>query len=445
MSTHRVHVPPRAGLRQGAAGVASLTVVMMLFLVLAMVVAYTGRNLVFEQRTAVNQLRSTQAIETAQAGLEWAIAMLNGGRINATCQASALPADTSFRQRYLNIDTGTGRVTRRVQPTSGSELWPSCVLGDTGWTCSCPSDAAPALTAPGATEVRPAFRVRFVNEPNNVRGLVAIQVNGCTRLDDACLNFPSTSVTSEGRSTISALVALKSAAVTPPVAAVTTRLAAAGDLRAVNTNAEVGAVTVQSGLLVTIDDSRLQSAPGTPGERSKIENDPSLADASLPANPFAIGDRMFASVFGMWPQTYRDQPAAVALSCGLAGCSSAVLRAAVANNPGRPIWASGNVVIDDALDIGTATEPFVLIIEGGTLNFAASGRLYALVYGSRAAAAPGTPWSVSGGGRIVGALMSEHALLGAGDPVVSYDRSVMTLLRLTHGSFVLVPGSWKDF
>ena len=80
-------------------GAASLIVVMILFFILSLVAAYTNRSLIFEQRTASNQYRSTQALEAAEAGVEWALAMLNSGRITATCAPSVTVADPSFRQR----------------------------------------------------------------------------------------------------------------------------------------------------------------------------------------------------------------------------------------------------------------------------------------------------------------------------------------------------------
>jgi hypothetical protein len=55
--------------------VATLTVVMVLFFVVSLVAAYAGRTSIFEQRTSANQYRSTQALEAAEAGLEWAVVL----------------------------------------------------------------------------------------------------------------------------------------------------------------------------------------------------------------------------------------------------------------------------------------------------------------------------------------------------------------------------------
>ena len=46
-----------------------LLVVVVLFFILALVTAYAGRNLIFEQRTSVNNMRATQAFEAAEASM----------------------------------------------------------------------------------------------------------------------------------------------------------------------------------------------------------------------------------------------------------------------------------------------------------------------------------------------------------------------------------------
>lgn len=436
--------------RQRQHGVAALTVVMLLFLVLAMVTAYTSRNLVFEQRTGVNQVRSTQAIEVAQAGLDWALAMLNSGRITTACGASANLADDSFRDRYLTIDADTGALTPRViaGPPVAS-LTPSCVLVNGAWTCSCPSNGAPSVTLPTATGVSPAFRVRFLAEAGPVLSAVQVQVNGCTRLDEACLAFPARGTESEGRATITALVAMKSALTTPPVAALTSRGNASGNFRLVNTDAGAGGLTLMSGATpVSVDLSRLQTTPGTPPSRSLIENDPGLQSSGLPGSPFALGQRMFASVFGMWPKTYREQPGALMMTCGVSPCLGSALRGLINANPNRPVIVNGDLTIDDSTDIGSPSNPVVIVVEGsGGITFNVNARIFGLVYGGRADVAPVAAWPIAGPGRIQGALVSEHQInaAGTGDTTVVYDSAVLSRLRVTHGSYAMVPGSWKDY
>ena len=196
----------RPSTRAHARGMATLTVVAVLFFILSLVAAYTNRNLIFEQRTSGNQVRSTLAFEAAEAGVEWALSMLHSGRIDDNCVPSTDPARPSFRGRYLSIDPTSGVITPAgaLAADNGSTVWPSCVFNGNDWNCSCPTPGnAPALAAPAGTEVYPAFRVRFVRLSLTQPSIVRIEVNGCTRLNDACLDFPSTAGAGEGRVTVS--------------------------------------------------------------------------------------------------------------------------------------------------------------------------------------------------------------------------------------------------
>ena len=207
-------------------GVTTLIIVAVLFFVLSLVAAYTNRSLIFEQRTASNQYRSTLAFEAAEAGVEWALSMLNSGRIDEACVPSTDVTMTSFRQRYLTIDPTSGVVTPTgvLVADGGSTSWASCVFDGTDWVCSCPTGGG-ALAAPSGSGVFPAFRARFVRVSTTQPGIVRLEVNGCTRLTSECLDFPSQAVGGEGRATVQTLIALRGGLAAPPVAAVTSRSA----------------------------------------------------------------------------------------------------------------------------------------------------------------------------------------------------------------------------
>ena len=242
--------------------------------------AYTNRNLIFEQRTAANQYRSTQALEAAQAGLEWAMSMLNSGRVTDTCAASAVATDPSFRQRYLAVDPVSGQINVNLQSDGVSPLMPSCVFDGTNWVCSCPADGNPVLAAPAGAGVFPAFRVRLMPAAPSRPGVVRIESNGCTRLDNACLDFPSAAVAGEGRSTLFATLALRNGLAAPPIAAVTAGRAldvGGAALGIVNADPASTGVTVLAGGLVNIVGLRLQSHPGTPVGPTVLASDPALA------------------------------------------------------------------------------------------------------------------------------------------------------------------------
>lgn len=440
--------------RQYQRGAATLVVVLMLFFVIALVSAYTSRNLIFEQRTSVNQYRSSMAFETADAGIEWALALLNGARIGDNCtEAAAVAGSTSFRQRYLSFDSTTGVIMPRQQITvPGRELKPTCVWTGAAWACSCPSDADANLADPVTRGLHPAFRVRF--SPVAREGVIRVQVNGCVRMTEECLDdFSDTPRESEGRAQHSTLLALKAAVTTPPVAALTVFGNVVGGGAAVvqNSDAVTGGITVHAAGAVNTVGFTLRSAPGTPGERSVVAIDSTLVPnglnlaglLALPAVPLNW-DRVFGSVFGLLPATYREQPAARVLNCPNAGCRAA-LSDLVTANPNRVVWIPGDLVLESAGDVGTlpdaanpaVTGPAVIVVEGRVRFLAPGVNIYGVVYSRNG------NWE--GVGTITGAVMVEGDLAAAAAPTVLYDQSVINATRLSSGSFVPMQGDWRDF
>lgn len=414
-------------------GAATLIVIMVLFFIISMVAAYTSRNLIFEQRTSANQYRSTQALEAADAGLQWALGLLNSGRIDATCTASTDLANDTFRQRYLNISATTGDIVPlTIVGPPATALTPSCVFNGTNWSCSCPSNAAPAVVVPGGTDVYPAFRVRFT-QVSTRPGVVQIESNGCTRYADSCLAFPAQGADNEGRVTVTAMVALKGGLTTVPAAALTVRGAmnlGGAALTVANGDRATAGITIQAGGVVDKTGLILVSTPGTPPDGSVIDVDASISGLNA--------DRMFANVFGMWRNTYRDQPGAVVLQCGVGGCSAGLVRNAIAQNPGRVLWLEGSFNVDSVGDIGSASSPVALVVNG-TMSTTAAASIFGVLYVQAAS------WVSNGSMQVRGAVVAEGNMVGDSTATLIYDPPVLSLLRLRTGSFALIPGSWRDF
>jgi hypothetical protein len=409
---------------------------MVLFLIMALVAGYTNRNLVFEQRVAANQYRSTQAFEAAEAALEWGTAMLNAGRVDDACQPvdDPLSVAPSFRQRFLQIDDATGAIAVTTQ-ADGSPLRPACVFDGNAWTCSCPTDAAPVLAAPAGIGSFPAFSLEFVGDAGYPAGVVRLEAVGCTRLGETEVCDPAAG--GEGRARVSVLVALKSGLTTPPAASVTAQGAldiGAGLLEAFHADPSTGGLTLHAGGAVSGTPIALHTAPGSAPEDSVAQGDASLA---------ALGvERMFATVFGMARTTYREQPGTVIVDCAL-DCTAERVRDLARLNPGRMLWIDGDFELDIADAIGSVNQPVLLVVDGTFGVDDPAAQVVGAVY-----AVDGSWTSTAGSGLTLrGALVAESglSLSGAGRYTVIYDRPVLTRLRTTHGSFVHVPGSWKDF
>lgn len=433
--------PPRSD-RRRQQGLASLVVVMVLLFAVALAAAYTNRNLIFEQRTSANQYRSTQGLETAQAGLEWAVAMLNGGRIDDSCQPSATLTDASFRERYLAIDTATGVITPRANP-GGGDLASVCVYDGSAWSCSCPSSGATLPPAPAGVGIFPAYRVRFalpVGAAANAPGVIRIEVAGCPRLDNDCLDFGNPQG-AEGRGRIAAVLGLFGGLKSAPAAALTAREAIALDAGAtvVAANGDIpsGGVAVQSGLSIAGG----LTATGIAGSpvNALVPDEPWLRDLTATVAPaLSVSERLFATTFGVTPATWRAQAGAVTLSgCP---CTATDLRDLIARNPGRPVWVAGDLALDSAGEIGSAAAPVSLVVDGNVTATAAGVTVHGLLYVRRS-----PRWTLAGSATVVGAAIAENGLDGTGGWQFLYEPPTLTAVRTGSGTFAVVNGSWKDF
>lgn len=418
-------------------GAATLVVVMLLFFVVSLVAGYASRNLIFEQRTSANQYRSTQSMEAAEAGLEWAQTMLNSGRIDASCVKTTDTTLGTFKQRYLVTNPTDGTVTLNVDLT----IRAACTFNGTTWVCACPTTA---LTATSLPSVGPAFSVRFVDFPGGSRpGLVRAEINGCASYELECITAGSEFVTGSCQSTLCSLLSLHSGAKSPPAAAVTARGTISGSALAVsNQSTTTAGITLHAGGGITAVGT-WTSLPGTPPAASVVADDAALLNLS--ADSGNCLDCTFASVFGLAPETYRQQQGMLEVDCSTV-CSAASVNAALASARGRMVWLrnAGGLRISSSTEvIGTATDPVVIVIEGPLLMEAGATaaspnatRIFGLVYAASAQV---------DGGEIRGALVSAGNVAGDGTGAVAHDAALLQRLKLTSGSYVRVPGAWRDF
>lgn len=450
------HAPSLPARQRGAA---ALVVVLVLFFIISLVAAYTSRGMIFEQRTSINQLRSTQALDVGDAGIEWAITKLNAGLLGAgSCDPDNAGAST-FRQRYLTF-AADGTISTASPNTANA----TCVMvPGTGWQCSCP---AAGSTIPGAAGgPSPAFRVYFGRDLASApfrQNLIRVTVSACTDASDNCLASPQIPDPGKGNIVVSAALGLKGAIDTIPAAAVTLpasattaaslTLAPGTQLAAYNGTQGGNGLAIQAGGTLPAAGLIVGGAPGMPPELAKLEGDASLSTEavtgglrnSVDAGACAAGDthvgcsfnRTFTSFFGAPRNIYARQPGLVTCT---AGCDSAYLGQLAARNPRSVILVQGNATLDASL--GTAADPVALVVQGNVALSGAGTVITGFVYGTSGV------WNVTGTPRIDGAMASEVAatLSGGGTLEVRYDLPTLSKLRYEYGSFVRVPGSWRDF
>lgn len=408
-------------------GAATLLVVVVLFFILALVTAYASRNLIFEQRISANNLRATQAFEAAEAGIEFSIAALGGGRVAANCTDTVSTANDTFRQRYLSQNGNGDFVVAGAQ----AALRPTCLVLSTGTECSCPTAGNAPLLADQAGPV-PTFQMRFETTGIAQPGVVRMYSRGCSNVGAPCYGLTPADAQAE----VSVLLGLNSALATPPSAALTARGAVnlgGGAVSVSNADVPTAGITINAGGDVTnAGNARLLGVAGTPGPSSMQANDPSLNELD--------GNRMFVSLFGMDKATYRSQPAVVRVACN-GGCGQTIADT-VSANPGRVVWVEGNATIDSNQVFGSPTDPVMLIVRGN-LTVAANLQMHGVLY---LHANGGTTWSTTAGSTTInGAVVAEDGLTFVGAPTISFDPAVLRVIRLTQGSLVRIPGSWRDF
>jgi len=454
-------------------GMAALTVVMVLFFVMAMLAAYTNRNLVFEQRISANSYRATRALEAADAGVEWSIGMLNAGRITATCtpaepdQAAAL---TDFRSRYLvpatDDSNGEGAFSVPWGQVPANRVYPTCVIVNGAPRCACPAmgQAAEAINVP-ADGVATAFRITFrlFNDDTVRGGAVQLVSRGCSNPgagDTSCIAQNNNAPAVDGSTSVITTLGLVRALPVAPMATLTagttiTATAPGAALRAYNTDHEPQKPgTVHSGGIQSFSAASEFFVPrgtgsGTvtdadrAGDPKKVELLFGLVeqDANL-SNLAAQGaDAWFRSQFVLDADSYQRQPAVVRLDCA-AGCNRARIAAALVLNPRNPIWANGDVNLDAAAggvvdDLGTAANPMMLIVNGN-LTISGDAAIRGFAHANQITwSAPAATWD--------GALVSATSFTATTVATLRYDKAVLDTIRLGYGSFVRAPGGWNLF
>jgi hypothetical protein len=302
---------------------------------------------------------------------------------------------------------------------------------------------------PAGGGIHPAFRICFERVPIDPLvplgpvqpGAVRIVSTGGTRfadvVDQPC-EVPGEGTAGDAAATVSVVVALSSSLATPPSAALTVRgsLSVSAPTTLRNTDPRTNGLTSSIGLYGASNLPGLLpvTIPGSPANASVI-HDTVLEGLSQ--------HQLFASLFRMHSDTYKNQPATVVLTDCAAACSEK-LRLAVERNPGRIIWVDGDLALESAVDLGPVVPavpsvPPVVILASGTVRVLAPTNIVGLLYSGANIENFGAGTSVRGAAVAAGNFKSDQSA------TIEYDPQVLKQLNLFSGSMVRVPGSWRDF
>lgn len=417
-------------------GAATLVVVMMLFLIMALLAAYANRSLLFEQRVATSYIRAGLAQEAAEGAVEWTLAQLNGTAVDANCKPVE-NAGQRFADKYLAFDLSDRRLTSRIRPAVPQLVDCARDVANGGWACRCPqadADRVPRESL-GGDQMTPSFAIRFREAKRS--GTMELIGLGCTdSVVDRCLediNRIKLSKSQIGFARATVLVGLVSAVRTPPAAPLVVKghvNSSGAGLGLHNSDAR------SSGLLATIGgawtspvESRLDTVPGSAVSQAILQGDAGLGAASAEA--------VFMMYMGTSLARYPQHAALRTLACN--GDCSADLAAAYAAGQ-RMVWVSGTLSIGSNRVLGSVNDPLLIVATGDvTLDgpFQLNGMLVT----------PGNvSWANDTGlpSLINGILLVGGNLQTSGRMDIAYQQTVADHLRNRMGSFVRVSGSWID-
>jgi len=418
-------------------GAATIVVVMVLFLVMALLAAYANRSMLFEQRMASSYVRASLSQEAAEGGMEWLLSQLNGTAIDGACKPVA-SGGQRFVDRYLQINAAD----RTITPLAGNKTDTIDCASDPaqrGWACRCPDPSVDRVeataTAPG--DQPPSSFVIHTLTPGTRAGTMLVRMLSCTdSVVDNCLRETlSISQAQLGRTKSSVLVGLIGAVRNPPASPLVVRggISSSGaGLGLHNTD------TRSNGMLVTYGgswsgriDDRLQSVPGT------ATNQVVTQDATL-ASPNVTADRLFQMYLGATASGYQRYPALRPLQCDAADCGAAIQTAYDAGQ--RILWVNGPMTISSNLVLGSIDSP-LLVVATGDITL-----MGAFQFNGMLATLGNLNWTNASGAM---SLVNGMVLVGgdmqtAGGVDIVYQQTVADQLRNRIGSFVRVEGGWTD-
>lgn len=385
--------------RPPARGVAALPIVLMLSLVAMLAVVHAHRDVIFDLRSTANQARAAQAHEAAQAGLAWAIALLNRPEpIDEACRPSDDAASRAWQER-----------TRPAAPPL--TLHASCIANDFGWSCHCPAsgDARPVFDAG-----QPAFHVSLAPEPGEADRwqLTSVGHSGdggapiLLRQDIGRLPGPDTLP--------AAALTVRRAAHFPDGHFTVNNMAAAGSGLTVHAGAEI------SGAALTV-----VGAPGTPAAATVLADDPLLAGLSPEA--------LHASLFRLDRPAWREQPGVHEVDCRTP-CDTALQDASRRHTM---LHLAGGLRLSGATTVGTPERPVLLVVDG-PVELQGGATLHGLVV----ALHPG--WHDTSGSRVQGAVVALEAFDAHGFTRIDHDAPLLRRLQSRAGTFAPRLGSWRD-
>ena len=417
-------------------GAGTLAIVGLLLLATMVALMYLNRGIIFEHRSASNQWRSTQALETAEAGLEWATGMLNSPYdLGADCQFLA-SANVSFRKQYVMTQWNDA-----LAPSSDivpSAALPACRITAAGRTCSCP--AANTTEAPTIAGTGASFSVRFEAVAGEAEA-VRVTAWGCATTEGGQVCHAGNATGTDANARVQVVLKLKPVLRAAPASPLTCggSCALSGSYNLRNLDVTTNGILINAGQGISTNSGvGLSTLPGQPTGNSLIGSDASLAGIAS-ADATCSNSGMFKAYFGSTIEAYQRSPSTKTLSCTSASDCSTKLRGAY-DDGWRSFYFSSDVQLSGNQTLGSAADP-VTLVTPNALKINGNWTVYGLLFSNSADVDDlGTGSAV-----IQGAQISCANYKNNGNGTLDYNPEALKNARRFSALLVRVPGSWKDF
>jgi hypothetical protein len=421
----------------GQRGAATLVVVMVLFLVMALLAGYANRSLVFEQRIAGGYYKASLAQEMAEGGVDWTVAMLNGVGIDGSC-APVASGGTRFVDKYMQISPAD-RAGKRTVTTLGL-IAADCVRTGNNLVCRCPNPntrtTQPTTVVNGS--LVPSFGVRIGMDIQTRYGNFELISYGCTDSSvDNCYGAAiaadrgrTATALSEQVATVGFIAAVPSSPSGPLTVKGTLTATGSGGLGLHNTDpASGGNLVLSGGPSASLIDSRQDTTPGTPVVQAQSYSNSQLSGMNNTV--------FFQSYMGMAATRYVNHPALRTVTCPAGDCGAALKTAYDAGK--RILWVEGAMEISSNVVIGTVADPVLVIAKGNVvLNgpFQLTGMVVAL---------GDLNWDNTGGltSMITGMVLVQGDMQANGLMDIVYRQDIANHFRNRLGSYARVSGGLK--
>lgn len=416
-------------------GAATLLVTMIFLFSTSIVMLYLNRNVLFEQKISANQLRSTQALEIAEAGIEWVTGMLNNPYDISTSCTLLTTTNISFRKKYVQTQWGSGTATATdVNPATTT--FPGCKINGNVRTCNCP-DVPNSVTSLG-TDVLPGFTISFAatSDPEAVR----VTSTGCTAQGGACT--PSTAGSSDATASVTVTLKLRPLLRAAPASPLTcgTSCAVGGSYNIANTDAVTGGIVVNAGTAITQGaGTSYTSIPGQPVQNALVSNDSTLATLSS-SDPTCSNSAMFGAFFGSTIAQYAAAPTTKSIpNCGSAASCGGLVDTAYNDGWRAFYFPDGFARNNSSGNLGSQSDPVTMVSAAG---FDINGNID--IYGMIFSNSSNVNDLGTGTANVHGAMVTCAAYSNNGNGTLEYDPTVLNGARRSTGLLVRVPGSWTD-